>query len=142
MAHLEATPPSLSVIDVEAPVALPERDPDGLLAAAISTGVVRLLGKHTGRGPTKARTTVSGDLAVVTLADCLTTAEKQLASNGHRELVMRARTDLQRGMRADAIALVEQLTQREVTTYLTDQQIDPDHGVIVFMLAPSMLQSA
>lgn len=142
MAYLEAPPPSLSVIEVEAPVALPESNPDGLLAAAISTGVVRLLRKHTGRGPTKAKTTLSDDLAVVTLADCLTTAEKQLASNGHRDLVIRARTELQRGMRADAIALVEQLTQREVTAYLTDQQIDPDHGVIVFMLGPSVLQSA
>ena len=44
-------------------------------------------------------------------------------------------------MRAEAIALIEQLTHREVTVYLTDQELDPDHGAIVFKLAPSVLRS-
>jgi uncharacterized protein YbcI len=103
---------------------------------------VRLLRQHTGKGPTKAKTTMLGDLVVVTLADCLTTAEKRLAGDGHTELVMQLRSALQGGMRAEAIALIEQLTHREVTAYLTDQELDPDHGAIVFKLAPSILRSA
>lgn len=62
-------------IDVESPIA---RDP----RAAISTAVVGLLNDYTGRGPTQAHTTIAADMIVVTLRDCLTRAERTLASRG------------------------------------------------------------
>lgn len=107
----------------------------GHLTAEISTSMVRLLRQHSGRGPTQAKSTVYDDLVVVTLADCLTTADKQLVSAGHLGLVLQTRTALHQGMRADAIALIEELTDRKVSAYLTDQDIDPDVAVIVFILA-------
>jgi len=48
------------------------RPQGGRLDAAISEAVVRLLAESTGRGPTKARTTIDGDLIVVVLQDTLT----------------------------------------------------------------------
>src|SRR5687768_14140032 len=49
----------------------PDEDPTerGRLAASISTAVVHAFTEHTGRGPTRARTTIDGDLVVVVLRD-------------------------------------------------------------------------
>lgn len=132
----------LSLVSPDRSGELSQQLSTGELMAAISNRIVRLLSQHTGRGPTKAKTTVSADVVVVTLADCLTTVEKRLAGSGATELVTQARSVLHRGIGADAIAVVEELTSRQVTAYLTDQQVDPDLAVIVFLLAPSPLRPA
>jgi uncharacterized protein YbcI len=119
-----------------------ERHPDGHVAGAISTGVVGLLRERTGRGPTKAKTIVSSDLVVITLADCLTTAERQLAGAGHGDLVARTRSVLHEGMRAAATGIVEEHTNRQVNAYLTAQHQDPDLAILVFYLAPARLTVA
>ena len=67
----------------------PSRDgpaADGQLAAAISTAVVHVFSDHTGRGPTKARTTLDGDLVVVILQEGMTKTERALVRRrqGHR----------------------------------------------------------
>lgn len=113
----------------------------GETAATISNELVRLLRRHTGRGPTKAKTTLSPDLVVTTLTGCLTTAETRLASAGHGELVDRARHELHRGMGAEAIAIVEESTHRSVSAFLSDQNHDPDVAIIVFIMAPSGLSA-
>ena len=55
---------------------------DGPLAAAISTTVVRALARTTGRGPTKARTTLGENGVFVVLQDSLTRGEQTLADAG------------------------------------------------------------
>ncbi len=115
---------------------LADRHPgDGRLAAEITTRIVSLLRRHTGRGPTRAKTGMSADLVVVTLAECLTSAEKRLVDCGHAELVNRARDTIHQCMRAEAAAIVEDCTSRHVVAYLTDQEHDPDLTVFVFYLA-------
>jgi uncharacterized protein YbcI len=59
-----------------------ERVTTGMLAAEISRAVVGLWHEYTGRGPTKARTTITEDLVVVMMADTLLKAEKSLAAAG------------------------------------------------------------
>ena len=110
---------------------------DGDTAAAISRRIVGLLRQHTGRGPTKAKTIVCCDLVVVTLADCLTTAEQNIAAAGQAELVVRTRGLLHDGMRTQASAIVQQLTHRQVTAYLTAQHHQPDLAILVFYLGPT-----
>jgi len=110
----------------------------GELAAAISTAIVRPLCTHAGRGPAKAKTILSDELVVVTLAECLTTAERQLAGAGHVELVLEIRRALHEGMRDDAAALVEELTGRKVIAYLTDQEVCPDLASLTFALASTV----
>ena len=100
--------------------------------SAISERIVRLLLVNTGRGPTKATTAISSDLAVVTLADCLTEAEKTQAEGGHGEAAMRLRAALHDGIRAEAIAAVEAITGREVVAYLAAQENDPDVALLAF----------
>jgi uncharacterized protein YbcI len=113
--------------------------PPGELTAAISTAIVRLFRTHTGSGATKAKTILSDELVVVVmLGECLTTAEKQLADAGNVELVLEVRRALHEGMREDATALVEELTGRKVTAYLTDQALSPDRASLTFVLASSV----
>lgn len=114
----------------------------GETAGEISTEVVGLLRRHTGRGPTKARTFISSDLVVVTLSECLTTAETEVAAAGHGELVARARSVLYDRIRADATTIVEELTDSHVTAYLTAQHDDADLAILVFYLAAAPLRLA
>ena len=111
---------------------------------AISRGIVLLLREHTARGPRRARTVLTRELAVVTLADSLTTPERMLASKGHRELVLRTRLALYEAMRAEAIAMVEAFTGRKVAAFLTDQAHEPDVAVLAFVFAapPRTLRAA
>jgi hypothetical protein len=74
-----------------------EKRTAGETAGAISTEVAGLLRRHSGRGPTKARTIISSDLVVVTLSDCLTKAETEVAAAGHAQVVTRARSVLYDG---------------------------------------------
>src|SRR5690242_21593397 len=59
----------------EAGMTSPDQMEAGPRAAAISNMMVRLLREYTGRGPTRARTTIGDDLIVCLLADTLTTSE-------------------------------------------------------------------
>src|ERR1700674_4473210 len=92
-----------------------EPQSNGQLATAISTMVVRVLRKHTGRGPTKSRTKLSDDLIWVVVEDTLTHAERTLVANGKAELVVHVRQAFQDIMSAELIAGVEALSNRTVT---------------------------
>ena len=108
----------------------------GQLASAISNGVVRLLRDYTGRGPTRARTYIVGDLVSVVLEDTLTKGEMSLVGDGETALVLEARHAYQRTMADDLIALVEGLTGRKVRAFLSDNHIDPDIAIESFVLEP------
>jgi uncharacterized protein YbcI len=109
---------------------------DGQLATAISTMVVRVLRKHTGRGPTKSRTRLSDDLIWVVVEDALTHAERTLVAHGNAELVLRVRQAFQDIMGAELIAGVEALSNRTVSAFFSDNTLDPDIAVEFFLLAP------
>jgi uncharacterized protein YbcI len=113
-----------------------ERLSNGRLAQAISQGVVRLLREYTGRGPTQAHTTLTGDLVVVVLRDTLLKAERSLVEDGHAESVITMRRRYQDTMREEMVALVTGHTGREVEAFLSDNSVDPDVAVEVFVLAP------
>jgi uncharacterized protein YbcI len=108
----------------------------GQAAASISTEAVQILRRHTGRGPTKARTLMDDQCVAIVLEDTLTTSERTLAENGEGELVLGTRHSLQRAMRDDLTSMVETLTGRKVRAFMSDNHIDPDTGVEVFLLEP------
>ena len=108
---------------------------DGAIACEVANQIVGLLRERTGRGPTQAKCAITADLAVVTLADCLTTLETQLAASGNIELVRQVRRATHGGMHPEATAIVEELTQRRVVAYLTAQDDDPDLAILIFYLA-------
>ena len=110
--------------------------PGGAAAAEISRAVVQLMARYSGRGPTKARTTLDAGHALVVADDALTTSERGLVEAGERELVRHQRAALQRLMRDDAIAAVEQACARRVRLVLSD--IAPEEGVAIqlFLFEP------
>lgn len=109
----------------------------GRTADAISRALVGLVRTRTGRGPTKARTDLSPDLAIVTLGDWLTPAEETLLTEGRRALARQLRTALHDGMRAEAVAAVERVTGRHVAAYLTAHQHYPDLAILAFHFDPT-----
>jgi uncharacterized protein YbcI len=104
------------------------------LAAEISTLVVRLMSEYTGRGPTKARTTINGDLIAVLLRDTLTKGERQLVALGKVESVMQMRRAFQGAMQEEACAAIEELVGRKVIGFMSDNHADPDLAIEVFVL--------
>jgi uncharacterized protein YbcI len=114
-----------------------ERPPNGPLQAAISNAVVRTISDYTGRGPTKARTTISHDWVFVTLEDTLTKGERRLAESGRADSVMRTRRDFQAAMEMDLRNVVEEMTGQKVIAFMSANHADPDVAVEAFALAPA-----
>jgi uncharacterized protein YbcI len=114
----------------------PDDPQSGHLAAELANGMVQLVGRYTGRGPTKARTTIGRDHVLVMLADTLTKGEHALVDAGFGEDVLNTRHKYQSAMRADAICMVENLTGRTVVGFMSDNHLDPDLGAEIFALAP------
>ena len=114
----------------------------GSVSSKISTMVVQALVDYSGRGPTKAQTTIGRNSVHCVLGDTLTQAERTLAESGHEEEVLRARARLQQVMRPHLVAEVEKLMERKVVAFTSDNHIDPDFAVESFMLGPEAAQGA
>src|SRR6059036_3214815 len=107
---------------------------DGQLTAAISNTVVRALARTTGRGPTKAKTTLGDNGVFVVLQDSLTVGEQTLTDAGDGQVVLDLRRRWQAVMQVDVSREIEELTGRKVIGFMSDNHIDPDLAVEVFVL--------
>jgi uncharacterized protein YbcI len=105
-------------------------------SAMISTSAVRLLHEYTGRGPTKAKTLINENVVTLLLADTLTKGERKLVENGHSDRVLQLRHDYQLVMRDDLVGIVEGQLDRKVIAFMSQNHIDPDLAVEVFVLEP------
>jgi uncharacterized protein YbcI len=114
----------------------------GPRAAAISNAMVQLLHEYTGRGPTRARTTIGDDLVVCVLADTLTKSERKLVGAGEQHIVLEERSAFQRMIREEAIGAVESATGRTVRAFMSNNHIDPDLAVETFVLLPLPSEAA
>ena len=108
---------------------------DGELALAISNAIVKRLSATTGRGPRQAKTMLGDNAVFVVLQDTLTRGERNLVDAGEDEAVLDLRRRWQGIMRGDCTRDIEELTGREVVGFMSDNHIDPDIGVEVFILA-------
>ena len=109
---------------------------DGSLLASISRAVVRIVHDYTGRGPTKARTSIRDDVVVVMLQETLLKAELNLIRDDKCDQVVDMRRTFQQTMRDDLSAAVEMLTARKVIAFMSDSHLEPDYSVELFVLAP------
>jgi uncharacterized protein YbcI len=105
-------------------------------AAEISQAAVRLLREYTGRGPTKSRTMIDRDSVMILLGDTLTRGERRLVETGKGDRVLQLRHEFQMVMREELIAAVEEAVNRKVIAFMSDNHIDPDLAVEVFVLEP------
>jgi uncharacterized protein YbcI len=114
-----------------------EHPASGSKTAAISNHVVRTVSEYTGRGPTKARTHLHADVVTVVLHDTLTKGERSLVADERAELVLSMRKAFQGTMREDLVSGVEQILGRRVVAFMSDNHVDPDVAVEVFLLTPA-----
>jgi len=92
------------------------------VAAQISTAVVSLMREYTGRGPTKARTTITEDVVLVLIGD--------------GDIVLEMRRRFQQTMGEELTATVSRLTGRRVIAFMSANHLDPDLGAEIFVLEP------
>jgi uncharacterized protein YbcI len=109
---------------------------EGELTSRISTAVVQALARTTGRGPTKAKTTLGANGVFVVLQDTLTRGEQTLADAGEGDAVLALRRRWLSIMEAEVSREIEELTGRKVIGFMSDNHIDPDLAVEVFVLEP------
>ena len=107
------------------------------VTSAISDAMASLLSRHTGRGATSTWTTLSRDLIVCVMGDALTKGEKSLVQYGRPEAVLSIRHAYQESMAQEAISLVEDLSGRRVAAFMSNNHIDPDLAVEIFILRPA-----
>ena len=89
---------------------------------------------RSGRGPTKAKTLINDDVVAILLADTLTKGERKLVDSGRSDRVLQLRHDYQLTMRKDLIAIVERQLDCKVIAFMSQNHIDPDLAVEVFVL--------
>jgi uncharacterized protein YbcI len=107
----------------------------GEIRATISREIVRLQAEYDGKGPTKAKTYVVDDLAVVVLEETFTRAEKTLTQRGEADAIQHIRRRFQQQMAEDFTSMVEQATGRRVRAFLSETNIEQDVSVEIFLLA-------
>jgi uncharacterized protein YbcI len=110
--------------------------PAGSMTAAISNAAVQIVAEYTGRGPTKARTSIHDDVVLILMQDTLTKAERTLLKAGQVEFVLETRQRFQATMREDLVGAVERLTSRDVIAFMSTNHAEPDMAAEVFVLAP------
>jgi uncharacterized protein YbcI len=110
--------------------------------AEISRRAVQLLRDYTGRGPTKARTTINHDSVMIVLGDTLTRGERKLVENGKAERIRQLRHDFQLVMRDELIEAVESALDRKVIAFMSDNHFNPDLAAEVFILEPDDAEAA
>jgi uncharacterized protein YbcI len=103
----------------------------------ISNALSRLHKEYIGRGPTRARTTVDGDLVVCLLEGGYTRAEQTLEGDGKGDLVAAGRLGLQDAMRDAMIAVVERTLGRTVFSFMSANDLRRNVQVEVFVLHPN-----
>lgn len=106
----------------------------GELNAALTREVVRIHTAVLGRGPNKSFSFHNGNVVVTVLQDVLTKAERSLSGSGHGEAVLAMRSLFQRTMAEEMKRSVERLTERRVVALMSDNHLDPDMAVEVFIL--------
>jgi uncharacterized protein YbcI len=111
-----------------------ERTPDGSLQMAISNAVVGYLREYTGRGPTKARTTIRDNVVLVMLEHTLNKGEQVLVSRGRSEKVLALRHEYQEAMREESSQKVAELTGRSVIAFMSANSLDPDLASEIYVL--------
>jgi uncharacterized protein YbcI len=97
---------------------------------------VRLHAQFYGRGPTKARTFLRDDHALVVLEDVFTTAERTLIRSGRGSHVQSTRVAFQELMRDEFVELVERATGRKVRAFMSAIHVEPEMAVEVFLFEP------
>jgi uncharacterized protein YbcI len=112
----------------------PRHSPSSSLQVAISNAIVGFMRQNTGRGPTKARTTIRDNVVLVMLEHTLNKGEQVLVSRGRSEKVLALRHEYQEAMREESSQKVAELTGRRVVAFMSANSLDPDLASEIYVL--------
>lgn len=110
-----------------------EPDVGGSPLAAISREIVKAMKQYFGRGPTRAKSYFVDDLLFVVMRGGFIEAELTLLKAEQADAVRAFRQQFENVMTERLIAIVEQLTGRNVVTYQSQVLFDPDIILEVFV---------
>jgi uncharacterized protein YbcI len=117
------------------PAEPPADPPSGnSMLVAISNVIVGLLREYTGRGPTKARTTIRDNVVVVLLEQTLTKGEQVLVNKGRSENVLTLRREYQEAMREESSKRVSEITGQNVIAMMSANHLNPDLAAEIYVL--------
>src|SRR3954452_23289300 len=108
----------------------------GELLSSISNRMVQLHKRYYGKGPTKARSYIMGDLVVCLMRGGFTTAEETLIGSGRADLVHQQRGEFQMALRDEFTTAISEATGRPVTAFMSNSHVDPPLIVEIFVLEP------
>jgi uncharacterized protein YbcI len=106
----------------------------GDLRQAISDAIVRVAADFIGRGPTRAKTYLNQHIVFCVMQDTLTRGERSLVADGDAESVREMRRRFQDAMRRHVCAAIESLTDRKVVSFLSDNDVESEMAIEVFVL--------
>jgi uncharacterized protein YbcI len=112
----------------------PERPQGGSLHLALSNAIVGFLREYTGRGPTKARTSIRDNIVLIMLEQTLTKGEQVLVKKGRTEQVLALRHQYQEAMREESSDKVAELTGRNVVAFMSANHVNPDLASEIYVL--------
>jgi uncharacterized protein YbcI len=114
---------------------------DGSSGERISRAFVGLYKDYYGKGPTKARTYMTGDLLVCLLQGGFHEGEKTLRDAGRGAAVSDSREAVQEVLRQRLIDTIEDVTERKVITFISGVDIQTETNAELFVLAPAELMA-
>jgi uncharacterized protein YbcI len=98
---------------------------------------VQLHKEYYGKGPTRAKTYLSGDLVVVLLRGGFTKVEETLLHEGRGDAVMRQRAEFQQVMVECFKDVVREELGREVAAFMSANHEEPEMMAEIFVLEPA-----
>lgn len=115
----------------------------GRLLVEVSNRVVGLFRDFSGKGPSRCKTYWAGpDLLVVLLRGGFTIAEQTLYESGRGMSVRDSRHALQDTLESRLVAVIEELTGRKVTAFMSTSHQNPDLQTELFLLDPEASATA
>src|SRR2546422_6959528 len=109
----------------------------GEVLSTISNRMVQIHKRFYGKGPTKARSYIMGDLVVCLMRGGFTTAEETLIGSGRADLVHQQRGEFQMALRHEFTTAISEATGRRVTAFMSNSHVDPPLIVEIFVLEPA-----
>lgn len=104
------------------------------MAQSVSNAVAAVVAEHAAPGPSHTRTEISGDVITVVMQRSLSRAEQTLSAAGRGDDVLRFRASLQAVTGDRMRSEVERITGRKVAAFMSNNHIDPDLAVEIFVL--------
>jgi uncharacterized protein YbcI len=110
----------------------------GQLEAEVSEAIIKFEREYMGRGPEETRTYIIDDMILVRLQGVLTPAEKHLVKAGEgatgRALIKQVRIELLEKARELLVAIIQDITGKNVRSLHTDISTTTGERVILFTL--------